>query len=47
MINYFRVNPNDDKLVKEAISDVSLISRKIYSEEDFLEEDTTNPKEEN
>ena len=39
MNNYFKVNPNDDKLVKEAISDVSLISRKIYSEDDFLEED--------
>ena len=47
MINYFRVNPNDDKLVKEAISDVSLISRKIYSEDDFLEEETINHKEEN
>ncbi len=40
MINFFRVNPDDDKLVKEAISDVSLISRKIYSEDDFLEEDS-------
>lgn len=46
MINYFKVNPNDDQLVKEAISDVSLISRKIYSEEDFFEEETISPNKE-
>lgn len=39
MNNYFKLNPKEDKIVKEVISDVSLISRKIYSEEDFLEED--------
>lgn len=41
MIEYFKVNPKDDELVKEAIYDVSLISRKIYSEDDFVEEDMT------
>ncbi len=42
MINYFKVNPETDELVKQAISDISLISRKIYSEDDFLEEDSSS-----
>ncbi len=42
MINYFKVNPSVDTLVKEVISDVSLISRKIYSPDDFLEEDVVS-----
>lgn len=39
MINYFKVNPEMDAIAKETISDISIISRKIYSAEDFLEED--------
>lgn len=45
MIEYFKVNPNEDELIKETISDVSIISRKIFSEEDFLEEETISPTE--
>jgi hypothetical protein len=40
MSNYFKVNPKEDEIAKQSIFDVSLISRKIYSEDDFLEEDT-------
>lgn len=42
MIDYFKVNPDEDRLVKEAVSDVSLISRKIYDENDFLEEEVVS-----